>query len=137
MKNTTLSLLLVLFVSACSHKTESRDATGTPQFVFTASDVSTASVQPVTGNANLSESHKKNLAEAHKTALVKVVFSSSKAAEFHKFTQDHLALKVHVLVGSEVLLDSVIRTAITLSEIELAFSTPEEAQAFADSLSKK
>src|ERR1035437_538455 len=31
MKNTTLSLLLVLFVSACSHKTESNVVTGTPQ----------------------------------------------------------------------------------------------------------
>ena len=30
MKNTTISLLLVLFVSACSHKTESTVATDTP-----------------------------------------------------------------------------------------------------------
>jgi hypothetical protein len=31
MKNTTLCLLLVLFVSACSHKTESNAGMGTPQ----------------------------------------------------------------------------------------------------------
>ena len=31
MKNTALSLILVLFVSACSHKTESNVATDTPQ----------------------------------------------------------------------------------------------------------
>jgi hypothetical protein len=138
MKNTTLGLILVLFASACSHKTESNVVTDTPQFVVTAVDVSTASVQPVAGNANMGASHKSNLLAAHKTAVVDVVFTSSKTAEFQRFTQEHLNQKVQILVGSQVLpVISTASTAIASSKFQLAFSTPDEAQAFADSLTKK
>jgi len=129
MKNTTISLLLVLFVSACSHKTESSVVTGTPQFQIAAGDVTSASVQPVNGNADL--------AAAHMTAVVDVVFSSSKAAEFQKFTQEHLNQKVQILVGTNIVVEPMVRSAIPSGEIELSFSTPEAAQAIADILTKK
>ena len=129
MKNSTLGLLLVLFISACSHKTDSTVTAGTPQFQIAASDVTSASVQPVTGNANL--------AAAHKTAVVDVVFSSSMAADFQKFTQEHLNQQVQILVGTNIVAEPMVRSAIPGGEIELSFSTPEAAQAIADILTKK
>jgi len=129
MKNTTISLLLVLLISACSHKTESTVATGTPHFQIAASDVSTASFQSVTNRADF--------VAAHKTAVVDVVFSSSKAAEFGKFTREHLNQQVQILVGSKVVAEPRILAEISGGEIELNFTTPEEAQAVVDSLTKK
>jgi preprotein translocase subunit SecD len=129
MKNTTISLLLVLFISACSHKTESIVVTGTPQFQIAASDVSTASFQSATNRADL--------VAAHKTAVVDVVFSSSKAAELGKFTREHLNQQVQILVGSKIVAEPWIRSEISGGEIELNFTTPEEAQAVVDSLTKK
>jgi preprotein translocase subunit SecD len=129
MKNTILGLILVLFVSACSHKTESSVVIGTPQFQISATDVSTASYQNVTNRADL--------VAAHKTAVVDVVFSSSKATEFGKFTQEHLNQQVQILVGSKVVAEPTINSVISSGAIELNFSTPEEAQAVVDSLTKK
>jgi len=130
MKNTTLSLLLVLFVSACSHKTESTvTTTGTPQFSVAASDVSTASVQIATNTPNL--------VAANKTALVDVRLSGKAATDFQKFTRDHMNQQVQILVGTNVVAEPVIRAAISSGELPLSFSTPEEAQAVVDSLSKK
>jgi preprotein translocase subunit SecD len=133
MKNTTIGLLLVLFVSACSHKTESTPTTSTdgstPQFSIAASDVSSASVQIATNSPNL--------VAAQKTALVDVHLSTNAAADFQKFTQAHLNQKVQILVGTNVVSEPVIRAAISSGELPLSFSTPEEAQAVVDSLSKK
>src|SRR5665647_13622 len=84
MKNTTISLILVLFTSACSHKTESTPTTSTggstPQFSIAASDVSSASVEILTNTPNL--------VAAHKTASADVHLSSKAAADFQKFTQE-------------------------------------------------
>jgi preprotein translocase subunit SecD len=120
MKNTTMSVLLLLFVSACSHKTES-SANGTPQFQIAASDVSTVSYQGYT-NAK---------------AVVDVVFSRNKAAQLYKFTQEHLGQKVQILVGTNVLEEATIRSAIPNGEILLSYPTPKEAQSVVDSLTTK
>jgi preprotein translocase subunit SecD len=133
MKNTTISLLLVLFVSACSHKTESTQTISTdgstPQFSIAASDVSSASVQTATNSPNL--------VAAHKTAQVDVHLSTKAAADFQRFTQEHLNQKVQILVGTNVVAEPVIRAVLSRGELPLNFSTPEEAQAVVDSLSKK
>ena len=122
MKNTTLSLILVLFVSACSHKTESTVITGSTEFSIAAGDVTAAPVMRPTGSTE---------------ALVDVHFSSTKSAEFSQFTASHLNQKVQILVGTKVVAEPVIRAAITGGQIQLHFATPEEAQAVADSLTKK
>ena len=133
MKNTTISLLLVLFVSACSHKTESTPTTSTdgstPQFSIATSDISSASVQTATNSPNL--------VAAHKTALVYVYLSTKAAADFQRFTQEHLNQKVQILIGTNVVAEPVIRAVLSRGEFPLSFSTLEEAQAVADSLSKK
>jgi preprotein translocase subunit SecD len=133
MKNTTISLLLVLFVSACSHKTESTPTTSTDgstsQFSIAASDVSSASVQITTNTPNL--------VAAHKTALADVHLSTKAAAEFQKFTQAHLNQKVQILVGTNVVVEPVIRAAISSGELPMPFATSEEAQAVVDSLTRK
>jgi preprotein translocase subunit SecD len=133
MKNITISLLLVLFVSACSHKTESTPTTSTdgstPQFSIAASDVSSAYVRIATNSPNL--------VAAHKTALVDVQLSTKAAADFQKFTQEHLNQKVQILVGTNVVAEPVIRAVLSRGELPLSFSTLEEAQAVVDSLSKK
>jgi preprotein translocase subunit SecD len=133
MKNTTLSLLLVLFVSACSNKSETTPTTDTggspPQFSITASDVSGASVQIANNTPNL--------VAAHKTALADVHLSPKTAANFQKFTKEHLNQKVQILVGTNVVAEPVIRAELSDGRIPLTFSTPEEAQAVVDYLTKK
>ena len=133
MKNTVIGLILVLFTSACSHKIESTPTTSTggstPQFSIAASDVSSASIQIATNSPNL--------VAAHKTAQADVHLSTKAAADFQKFTQEHLNQKVQILVGSKVVSEPVIRATISSGEVVMGFSTPEEAQAVVDVLSKK
>jgi hypothetical protein len=100
--------------------------TGIPRFQIAASDVTSASVQPVTGNANLAAA-----------PMLDIVFSSSKAAEFQKFTQEHLNQRVQILVGTNLVIEPMVCSVIPGGEIELSFSTPEAAQAIADILTKK
>jgi preprotein translocase subunit SecD len=123
MKNTTLSLILVLLVSACSHKTDGSATSSSIQFSIAASDVSAAVVLTRAGSTT--------------AAVVDVHFSSSKAAEFRKFTEAHLNQQVQILVGTNVVAEPVIRAAITGGKVQLHFATREEAQAVADSLTKK
>lgn len=131
MKTTTLSLslILVLFVSACSHKTESTTSTGTPQFSIAVGDVASTSVEVVTDRVPSSPTQQ--------MAVVHLEFSGAKAAEFRKFTKEHLNQKVQIMVGTKVVSEPVIRAEIPSPKIELAFPSPDEAQAVADSLSKK
>jgi preprotein translocase subunit SecD len=129
MKNIAIGLMLALFTSACSHKTETTPTASLPQFVFAASDVMTASVQSAT--------NRPDLIAAHRTAVVDIQFSSKSAADFKKFTQEHLNQQVQILVGSNVLAETWIRSVHPDGLFQTAFSTLEEAQAVADTLTKK
>jgi preprotein translocase subunit SecD len=129
MKTTTLSLILVLFASACSHKTESSVTAGSTQFSMTAGDVLSTSVETVIGRVPSSPTEKRT--------VVHLEFSGAKAAEFRKFTKEHLNQKVQIMVGEKVVWEPVIRAEIPSPKIELLFSSPDEARAVADSLSKK
>jgi preprotein translocase subunit SecD len=129
MKNTTISLLLVLFVSACSHKTESTVTTGSTEFSIAAGDVVSTSVETVTG-IDLSS-------PTQAVPVVHVELSSTKAAEFRQFTKEHLNQKVQIMVGTNVVEEPVIRAEISSPKIDLMFSSHDKAQAIADSLSKK
>ena len=135
MKNTTISLLLVLFVSACSHKTESivttdsGVATNTPQFSVVAGDVVSASVETVTGHTPSSPTRAES--------MVHIELSGEKGAEFRKFTKDHVGQQVQILVGTKVVQEPMIAAEIVSPKIDLLYSTPAEAQSIADLLSKK
>jgi preprotein translocase subunit SecD len=129
MKNTTLSLLLVLFLSACSHKTESSVAPGSTEFSIAAGDVVTTSVEAVTGRRPSSPTQE--------MYAVRVTLSGAKSAAFRQFTKDHLNQEVQIMIGTNVVQQPVIRAEISSPKIELMFSSPDEARAIADSLSKK
>ena len=129
MKYATLSLMLALTVSACSHKTESTPNAGSTQFSIAAGDVVSTSVEVVTGRVPSSPTQE--------MAVVHLEFSGAKAAAFRQFTKDHINQKVQIMVGTNVVEEPVIRAEIPSRKIELSFSSPEEARAIADSLSKK
>jgi preprotein translocase subunit SecD len=133
MKNLAIALILVLFTSACSRKTETTPTASTgvglPQFVIAASDVMTASAKSAT--------NRPDLIAAHRNAVVDVQFSSKATADFKKFTQEHLNQQVQILVGSNVFAVTWIRSVHPDGRFQTAFSTLEEAQAVADSLTKK
>jgi hypothetical protein len=127
MKNTTLSLLLVLFVSACSHKTETTvtSNTGTLQYSILATDVDSTSVKTLTNGTS-----------APKTRVI-VVFSDAKAAEFKKFTQDHMNQTVQILVGTNIAATAGIGGVMPGNKIDFDFSTSDEAKKITDYLAKK
>ena len=127
MKITIMSLVLALFVSACSHKTESTIASK-PQFTFAAADLAVP-VEIVTNGADLSAEHK--------AAKVVLMLSAKGTADFQKFTQEHLKQKVQILAGSRVLSELIFESAISTGEMDFGFSTREEAQAVADLLNKR
>jgi preprotein translocase subunit SecD len=133
MKNIAIGLILVLFTSACSRKTETTPTASTgvslPQFVFAASDVMTASAKSAT--------NRPDLVAHHRNAVVDVQFSSKATADLRKFTQEHLNQQVQILVGSNVLAVTWIRSVMPDGQFQTAFPTLEEAQAFADTLMKK
>ena len=129
MKNALLSVVVALLVSACSQKPEPTATTGTPQFSVSAGDIITSSVEVVAGRVLSSPTQE--------TAVVHIEFSKAQAEAFRKFTRDHLDKQVQIVVGSKVVSEPVIRAEIPGGQIEVHFSSPEEAQAFAASLSQK
>ena len=129
MKNALLSLVVALLASACSQKPETTTPTGTPRFSVAAGDIATSSVEVVTGRVLASPTQE--------TAVVHIEFSKARAEAFRKFTKEHLDEKVQIMVGTNVVSEPVIRTEIPGGKIEVHFSSPEEARAFAASLSQK
>ena len=129
MKNTTLSLLLVLFVSACSHKTESNTTGGLPEFSIVAGDVVSTSVETVTGHTPSSPTQEEY--------MVHIELSGAKGAEFRQFTKDHVSQKVQILVGTKVVQEPMIAAEIESSKVDLLYSSKDEAESVADLLSKK
>ena len=130
MKNTALSLLLVLFVSACSHKTESTvTSTSAPQFSIAAGDVVATSVETTTGSVPASPTQA--------MYMVHVELSSAKGAEFRQFTKDHINQQVQILIGTKVVQEPMIAAEIVSPKMDLIYSSKDEAQSVADLLSKK
>ena len=115
MKNALLGLAIMLFVTACSPKSE-RAGTGTPRFSVVASDITSASAE---------------------SAVVHIEFSKARAEAFRKFTKEHLDQKIQVVVGTKVVAEPAVRSEIPGGKIDVSFSSPEDAQAFAASLSEK
>jgi preprotein translocase subunit SecD len=129
MKSALLSLLVALLASACSQRTEPTATTGTPRFSVSSGDIITSSVEVVAGRVLASPTQE--------TAVVHIEFSKARAEAFRRFTNEHLDQKVQIVVGRNVVSEPVIRTEIPGGKIEVHFSSPEEARAFAASLSQK
>src|ERR1035438_6537100 len=115
MKNTILSVIVVLLVSGCSHKTENTVTTtaSVPQFPIVPGDVVNTSVDDVTGRVPW---HPRQ-----RMAVVNLEFSAAEAAKFRQFTKDHLHQKVQIMVGTNVVGEPVIEAEIPGPQMELAF----------------
>jgi len=124
MKNMTLGLMLALSTSACSHKTESNTVIDTPKFQITASEVSSASVQPVVSGKT-----------GRKTAELDVVFS--KTDGFVQFAREHMNQRVQFFAGTNLVVETKMSPEIAKGGLELSCSTLEKAQRIADSLRKR
>jgi len=129
MKNTTISLLLVLFVSACSHKTASTTVTSTsadiPQYSILAADVDSTSVETRTNGTSAL------------LTRVYVEFSAAKAADMKKFGHDHLNQTVQFLIGTNIVSTIGIGGEFSGTSIAFDFTTSEEANRIIDYLAKK
>ena|ERR1035437_4061142 len=133
MKNTTLSLLLVLFVSACSQKTEST-TTNSTEFSIASGDVVSTSVEPLSVKPFIGSE------PSSPTQAVSVVFvelSGAKAAAYRQFTKDHLNQKVKILIGTKVVQEQTIVAEDSSPTIRLLCLSPAEAQTITVLLSKK
>jgi preprotein translocase subunit SecD len=115
MKNALLSLVIMLFVTACSPKSE-RAESGTPQFPIAVDDIMSASAE---------------------SAVVHIEFSKAKAEAFRQFTKEHLGQKIQVVVGTNVVAEPMVRSEISGGKIVVSCSSSENAQALAAKLSQK
>lgn len=70
-------------------------------------------------------------------SVVHIELAGAKAAEFRQFTKNHIKQKVQILVGTKIVEEPIIQSEIPSPKIELIFSSPDEARAIADTLSKK
>jgi len=111
MKNTLLSLAIISLLTACSP-----ESTSTPQFSVAAGDITSVS--------------------AEETA-VQVELSKTKAEALRKFTKEHLDQKIQIVVGTNVVAEPIVRSEISSGQLAATFSSAEEAQKFAASLTPK
>ena len=122
MKITILSLILVLFASACSRKA----GIGPAQFNVTGKDL--ASPVEVTTNT---------LGDAGSVVL-HIKLSPTKADELRKFTEHHVNQYVEMVAGSRVIMKALVHDPISGGEFNASFGLSDtNAQAVADFLSKK
>ena len=122
MKITILSLILVLFASACSRKA----GIGPAQFNVTGKDL--ASPVEVTTNT---------LGDAGSVVL-HIKLSPTKADELRKFTEHHVNQYVEMVAGSRVIMKALVHEPISGGEFNVSLGLSDtNAQAVADFLSKK
>ena len=121
MKMKTLSLVLVLCVSACSRKADST------KFTIAAADLAL----PAEIATNSAPSG------ANATIVVQLQFSPATTEAFRKFTRNHIGQKTQLMVGSKIVLEPFIVAEISDGRCDLNFSSVEEAQNFKNLLSKK
>ena len=136
MKIIILSMILAVFVSACSHKSESvagnrkteitSDASK-PQYTIAATDLA--------GPAELATNSSPS--GEHATIVVNFQLSSSKTEAFAKFTREHLNQQIQLVVGSKVVAEPYIGSEISGGAVAIAFSSFDEARAVKDILSQK
>lgn len=127
MKTAILTLILTLLVSACSDTASSKNtspnsnASGLPLFDISRGDIITFSMETT----------------ANKPTIVHLELSKAKAAEFLKFTQNHMMHQTQLVLDGKVVAQPTIIAEIPGPGIDLTFSSVDEARAFANSLTKE
>jgi hypothetical protein len=117
MKNIILSLMLVIFASACSR-------TALPRFSIPPGEVAATSVEVI-------PAHKNTVVAVH------VGLSSAMAADLRQFSKDHLKQQVQIIVGTNVVGKLVFRRPLPSTNFALFYSSRQEAQEVAELLSNK
>src|SRR2546426_652718 len=115
MKITISALLVALFACGCSKNAVSTDVKVLPQFHIINTDVTTASVSVVTGQITANPTQE--------VALLHITLVDSKAAEFQKFTREHLREKIQVLVLGKVTIQPVVLDEISSGQIDVPYSS--------------
>jgi len=114
-------------------KVESKDATknivttNLAQFTIGAADLAVpakVSTQAVGGDRDV-------------VSLIHLQFTAAKADEFLKFTREHMHQQTQLLVGSKVVAEPYIQSEISGGQVDLDFSSIDQAQAVADALNKR
>lgn len=131
MKTTAFSLVLLLFVSACSHKGDS--VTGnTPQLLIALSDI-------VGGGGLVTKLNRAKLVDTNMTAAVWIRLSDKAAHDLEIFSREHLNQRVQFQLGTNVVGETMY-SVITNKELDLFFPSTDEAiavqRAVADALPK-
>ena len=131
MKTTAFSLVLLLFVSACSHKGDS--VTGNkPQLLIAFSDI-------VGGGGLVTKLNRAKLIDTNMTAAVWIRLSDKAAHKLEIFSREHLNQRVQFQVGTNVV-EETMYSVITDKQLDLFFSSTDEAmavqRAIADALPK-
>jgi len=118
MKTTALSLVLLLFVSACSPKGDS--VTGSkPQFVIAPSDI-------VGGGGLVTKLNRAKLVDTNMTAAVWIRLSDKAAHNLEIFSREHLNQRVQFQLGTNVV-EETMYSVITNRELDLFFPSTDEA----------
>ncbi len=123
-----VALAILLVLTACSKGSpdaEDRPAVP-PRFSIVARDIAAVSTDVVTGRVLSSPTQK--------TAVIHLEFSPEAARAFRAFTRDHLNTQIQIAVGSTIVAEPVIRSEIAAGRLEVHFTSPDEARAFAASL---
>jgi preprotein translocase subunit SecD len=113
----------------CSKPTDKSAGGTAPQFQIASKDVSSASVSVVTGQILANPTQE--------VALLHVRLTDSKAKEFQKFTREHIKQKIQVVVLGKVATEPVILQEITNGQLDLPYSSSNEASTVAHSLGKR
>lgn len=135
MRIVAVSLISALLVSACSQKSDSAvspvpqgsvDDGMKPHFELVASDL----MGPAVISTNL-------VGNPHSTIVIDIQLSAAKAAEFGKFTQDHLRQQVQLICDSKVVAEPFVASPITGGRLQVTFSSLEQARVVEELLNKK
>ena len=135
MRITTLILGLVLLTSACSHRNESVKLSvaqpiavdgGKPHFRLVAADLAAPAVIRTNG-----------VGSGHETLVIHFQLSAGKAAEFARFTQEHLRQQAQLICDSTVVAEPFVATPISDGRVQIAFSSLEQARGVEGLLNKK
>jgi preprotein translocase subunit SecD len=127
----TVIYILTAFSLAigCSKPTDKSAGVTAPQFQIATRDVSSASVSVVTGQILANPTQE--------VALLHVRLTERKAKEFQKFTREHIKQKIQIVIFGKVATEPVILQEITSGQLDLPYSSSNEASTVAQSLGKR
>jgi preprotein translocase subunit SecD len=129
MRTVICILTAVSLAIGCSKPTAKSLGGTAPQFHIASGDVSSASVSVVTGQILANPTQE--------VALLHVRLTDSKAKEFQKFTREHIKQKIQVVIFGKVATEPVILQEITSGQLDLPYSSSNEASNVAQSLGKR